>query len=68
MCVCVFSAYYLRVLCMYFVRARLRVHIRQCVHWKELENEPFSVFGWKSWKAIGVSPVWLEKLELYFWV
>ena len=22
----------------------------------KLENEPFSEFGWKSWKTIGVSP------------
>ena len=27
----------------------------------KLENEPFSEFGLKSWKIIGVSPAWAGK-------
>ena len=39
---------------------------QQGVHssWKNWRSIP--EFDWKSWNSIGFSPVWLEKLEFYF--
>ena len=33
---------------------------------EKLENEPFSEFGWKSWKAIGFSPTLAGKAGVLF--
>ena len=33
----------------------------------KLENEPFSEFGWKSWKIIGFSPDLAGKAGILFW-
>jgi len=30
---------------------------------EKLENEPFSEFGWGSWKTMGFLLLWQEKLE-----
>ena len=33
---------------------------------EKLENEPFSEFDWKSWKAIGFSPALAGKAGILF--
>ena len=50
------------------VREQFSVSVIGYPLWLEnLENEPFSQFGRKSWKIIGFLLLWLEKLEFYFW-
>ena len=33
---------------------------------ENLENEPFSEFGWRGWKTIGFSPALAEKAGILF--